>query len=66
MDISRNPTPRRLDQRLTTPPGEAVADLSGAPLPTARTLRKRRSLPVQFVRFVLYNARIMRMVRKAD
>lgn len=42
---------------------QPVADLSGAPLPTARTLRRRRSLPVQLVRFVVFNARIVRMIK---
>ncbi len=46
----------------TTP--QPVADLSRAPLPTASTLRKRRSLPLQAVRFVAFNARILRMVLK--
>ena len=42
---------------------QPVADLSGAPLPTARTLRRRRSIPAQLVRFVVFNARIVRMIR---
>lgn len=41
-----------------------VADLSRAPLPTESTLRKRRSLPLQAVRFLVVIVRIMRMVRK--
>lgn len=41
-----------------------VADLSGAPLPTSATLRKRRSIPLQLSRFALFNARLMRMVIK--
>jgi len=50
-------------------PGTAVsdqptADLSRAPLPTAATLRRRRSLPFQLARFAVFNARIMRMVSK--
>lgn len=43
---------------------EPVADLSAAPLPTASTLRRRRSLPLQAMRFALFNLRIMRMVLK--
>lgn len=43
-----------------------VADLSKAPLPTESTLRRRRSIPVQLTRFAVFNARIMRMVRKGD
>ena len=41
-----------------------TADLTKAPLPTKRTLRARRSLPVQAGRFALINARMMRMVLK--
>ena len=41
-----------------------IADLRGAPLPTASTMRARKSLPVQLTRFVAINARIMRMVIK--
>ncbi|MGA8047691.1 MAG: hypothetical protein WCA30_15635 [Dermatophilaceae bacterium] len=54
----------RGEQRLTAPPGSPVADLSRAPLPTADTLRKRQSIPLQLGRFVVFNARIMRMVLK--
>ena len=39
-------------------------DIAVAPLPTAATLRHRRSLPAQAVRFAALNARIMRMVIK--
>ena len=42
---------------------QPIADLSGAPLPTARTLRRRRSLPTQLVRFVVFNLRIVRMIK---
>ncbi|HSO63947.1 MAG TPA: hypothetical protein VLQ78_02505 [Ornithinibacter sp.] len=41
-----------------------VADLSGAPLPTEKTLRMRRNLPFQATRFAVFNLRIMRMVLK--
>lgn len=41
---------------------QPVADLSTAPLPTARTLRARRSLPKQLFRFVSFNLRIIRIV----
>lgn len=44
--------------------GDPVADLSKAPLPTARTLRMRQNLPFQFTRFLSFNSRIMRMVLK--
>jgi len=41
---------------------QPVADLSKAPLPTTGTLRRRRSVPYQLTRFVVFNLRIMRMV----
>lgn len=47
-----------------SPADGPVADLSTAPLPTEATLRKRRSIPLQVTRFVVFNARIMRMVLK--
>lgn len=49
---------------LTAPSGSTVADLSRAPMPTAKTLRRRQSIPLQLSRFVVFNVRIMRMVRK--
>lgn len=52
------------EQQLSTPPGAVVADLSKAPLPTSSTLKRRRSIPFQLTRFAVFNARIMRMVRK--
>lgn len=45
-------------------PAAPVADLSSAPLPTASTIRRRRSIPLQLTRFAVFNVRIMRMVRK--
>ncbi|HEX2857973.1 MAG TPA: hypothetical protein VHO26_10950 [Propionibacteriaceae bacterium] len=39
-----------------------VSDLTGAPLPTERTLKYRRNLAVQSWKFALFNARILRMV----
>jgi len=44
--------------------GDPVADLSKAPLPTAKTLRMRQGLLFQFTRFLSFNTRIMRMVIK--
>ncbi|MGV8967562.1 MAG: hypothetical protein ACOH2F_14945 [Cellulomonas sp.] len=35
-----------------------------APLPTVRTVRRRKSLPVQLVRFALINLRMIAMVRR--
>ena len=45
-------------------PSDPVADLTRAPLPTAAMLRKRQNIPIQLARFVVFNARIMRMVCK--
>ncbi len=42
-------------------PDLPVADLSRAPLPTDATLRARRSIPTQFVRFALTNLRMARL-----
>ncbi len=41
-----------------------VEDLSGAPLPTARTLRMRKCVPMQFIRFIRFDLNIMAMVVK--
>lgn len=38
--------------------------IAAAPLPTARTLRRRNNLAVQAARFVALNTRIMRMVAR--
>jgi hypothetical protein len=46
----------------SSPDDQPVADLSKAPLPTERTLRRRRNLAFQATRFVAFNTRIMRMV----
>jgi hypothetical protein len=43
---------------------QPVADLSGAPMPTAATLRRRRSILFQLTRFVAFNLRIIRMAAK--
>ena len=44
-----------------------IADdrIAAAPLPTARTLRRRRSIPVQLWRFGQINLRMLRMVHRA-
>lgn len=47
-----------------TPDLSTVADLSDAPIPTARTLGMRRNIPYQFGRFVAMNLRILRMAKK--
>ena len=50
------------DSNLPTP--EPIADLSKSPLPTAKTLRGRQNLFGQFLRFIAFDLRIMRMVVK--
>lgn len=52
--------------KMQTPPGggDPIVDLSKAPLPTERTLKRRKGLLLQFTRFVAFNASIMRMVIK--
>jgi hypothetical protein len=47
-------------------PKSTVADLSRSPLPTRKTLRRRQSLLLQFVRFIRFDLRILRMVAKAQ
>lgn len=44
--------------------GEPVADLSKAPLPTSKTLKARKNVPMQALRFFAFDLRIMRMVLK--
>lgn len=41
---------------------QPVVDLSAAPLPTAATLRRRRSVWAQALRFASFNVRILRIV----
>ena len=40
------------------------ANIAGAPLPTARTLRARRNLIFQFARFLAINTKMLRIIRK--
>ncbi len=49
---------------MTNKPGTVSADLSNAPLPTNKTLRARKNIFKQFLRFVGLNVGIMRMVMK--
>lgn len=55
---------------MTTPAPDddpyALADerIQAAPLPLARTLRRRSSLPFQLWRFALINLKIVKMVTK--
>lgn len=52
------------DRTHTSIADQPVLDVSGAPLPTDRTLAVRRNVVLQFPRFLGFNARIMRMVLK--
>ena len=45
-------------------PKSTVADLSRSPLPTKKTLDRRRNVFLQFFRFVRFDLRIIRMVAK--
>lgn len=45
---------------------QPVVDLTKAPLPTPKTVKRRQSLPYQLTRFAAFNIRIMRMVLKGD
>jgi hypothetical protein len=57
-DTSDNP--ERLD-----PMDDVARSIAEAPLPTRRTLHARASVPYQVMRFVAFNIRMLRMVRKA-
>jgi len=43
---------------------QPVADLSKAPLPTAATLRRRKSVVYQLGRFISFSLSILRMTAK--
>ena len=43
---------------------DADQRIAEAPLPTRATLRARRSVPYQVLRFMAFNVRMLRMVRK--
>ncbi len=40
------------------------ANIARAPLPTSKTLRARKSLLVQFGRFLAINLKMLRIIRK--
>ena len=42
-------------------PGESIAR---APLPTDKTLRQRKSLFIQLMRFIAINLKMIKMIRK--
>lgn len=45
---------------------DTLADdsIASAPLPTSKTLRRRRNLVIQFVRFVAINLKMMRVIAR--
>ncbi len=44
---------------------EADERIAAAPLPTTRTLRRRKSIPLQLWRFASINLRMLQMIRKS-
>ena len=38
--------------------------IARAPLPTEKTMRMRKSLPIQVVRFIAINLKMIKMIRK--
>ena len=40
------------------------ANIASAPLPTANTLRARKSLIIQFGRFLAINTKMLKIIRK--
>lgn len=45
---------------------ENYADLSGAPLPTKKTIKMRKNIVMQLWRFVSLNIRMVAMIFKGD
>lgn len=43
---------------------QPLHDVSDAPMPSAKTLRKRKNVLWQFLRFIAFDLRIMGMVAK--
>jgi len=43
---------------------EVTQSIAQAPLPTPKTLRSRTSIPYQLMRFVAFNFKMLKMVRK--
>jgi hypothetical protein len=44
---------------------DTTASIESAPLPTAKTLRARKNLIIQFGRFVVINTKMLNIIRKA-
>jgi hypothetical protein len=47
------------------PMSDVDRSIADAPLPTARTLRRRKSLAYQATRFAAFNFRMLKMVTRA-
>ena len=45
---------------------ENYADLSGAPLPTQKTIKLRKNIVMQLWRFISLNVRMVAMIFKGD
>ena len=43
---------------------DAEASIASAPLPTAKTLRVRKNLFLQFERFLVINMKMLKIIRK--
>ena len=41
-----------------------AVDIASAPLPTAKTLRARKNLFIQFGRFLAINTKMLKIIRK--
>ena len=57
-------TPKSEDERME-PMSDVDRSIAEAPLPTVRTLRRRKSLLFQTLRFAAFNLRMMKMVTRA-
>ncbi len=44
---------------------DSASTIATAPLPTKKTLRSRKNIPFQILRFAAFNIRMLRMVTKA-
>ena len=44
---------------------DADRSIAEAPLPTQKTLRQRKNVPFQVLRFIAFNIRMLKMVTRA-
>ena len=51
--------------KVVEPLSDVDRSIAEAPLPTTRTLRRRKNLAYQATRFVAFNFRMMKMVTRA-